>query len=124
MMFLTKFNSSVEFTISLEILSNEGAYYMESSLLICNINLQPGFCMVENFSGGYSQTDYNFNFNINVNVTVDSNMNSNFNFSFSMKFYTISEFKRINNKSCHHILHTRSFFRSIVFFWLSLNMLS
>ena len=39
--------------------------------------------MVEDFSGGYSQTDCKFNFNINVNVTVDSYMNRSFNFSFS-----------------------------------------
>ena len=81
-MFLTNFNSSVEFAICSGILSVEGSYHMESSPPICNINLLTGFCMVGDFSGGYSQTDRNFNFNINVSATVDSYMNSSFSYSF------------------------------------------
>ena len=76
--FLTNF-SSVEFAICSGIPFGKGSYHMESSLLICNINPWTGFCMVGDFSGGYSQTDCNFN----VNVTVDSYMNSSINFSFS-----------------------------------------
>ena len=70
-MFLTNFNSSVEFAIWIPIKSNPP---------ICNINPLTGFCVVEDFSGGYSQTDCNFNFNINVNVTVDIYMKSSFQF--------------------------------------------
>ena len=84
-MFLTIFNGYVEFAICLGIPSNEGLYHMETSLLMCNTNPWTGFCMVDDFSGGYSQRDCNFNFNINVNVTVDC-MNSSFNFSFSLAF--------------------------------------
>ena len=82
-MFLTNFNSSVEFAISSGILSGGRSYHMESSPPICNITPWTGFCMVGDFSGGYSQTDYNFNFDINVNVTVESYMNRSFNFGFS-----------------------------------------
>ena len=82
-MFLTNFNSSVEFAIFSGIPSGEGPYHMESSPPICNINPLPQFYMVGDFSGGYSQTDCKFNFNINVNVTVGSYMNRSFNFSFS-----------------------------------------
>ena len=64
-MFLTSFNSSVE-----------GSYHMETSLSICNRNRSTGFCMAEDFSVGYSQTDFNLNFNIDTNLTVDSYMNS------------------------------------------------
>ena len=81
--FLTNFNSSVEFAICTGISSGEASYRMETSLSICNINPLTTFCVVGNFSGGYSQADCNFNFNINVNITVDSYMNSSFNFSFS-----------------------------------------
>ena len=56
---------------------------MESSPLICNVNLFPQFYMVGVLSGDYSQADHKFNFNANVNVTVDSYMNRSFNFSFS-----------------------------------------
>ena len=80
-MFLTNFNSSVEFAIYSRILSGEGPYHMESSPPICNINPLTHFYMVGDFSGGYSQT--NCNFKVNVNVTVDSYMNSSFNFNFS-----------------------------------------
>ena len=69
--FLTTFNSSVEFAICSEIPIGEGLYHVEFSPPICNINPLTGFCVVGDFSGGYSQTDCNFNFNINVNVTVD-----------------------------------------------------
>ena len=64
------------------LLSDGGAYHIESSPLICNINQLPEFYMVGDLSGGYSQTDCKFNFNTNVNVTVDSYMKC-FNFSFS-----------------------------------------
>ena len=82
-MFLTNFNSSVEFAICSGIPSNEGLYHMESTPPICNINPLTGFCVVGDFSGGYSQTNCNFNLNNNVNVTVDIYMNSSLNFSFS-----------------------------------------
>ena len=82
-MFLTTFNSSVEFAISSEILSGKESYHMEFSPPICNVNLLTGFCMVGDFSVDYFQRDCNLNFNINVNVTVDSYMNSSFNFNFS-----------------------------------------
>ena len=82
-LFLTNFNSSVEFGICSGIPSSEGLYHMESSPLICNVNLFPQFYMVGVLSGDYSQADHKFNFNANVNVTVDSYMNRSVNFSFS-----------------------------------------
>ena len=82
-MFLTNFNSSVEFAICSGILSGEGPNHMESSPPICNINQLPQFYIVGDLSGGYSQTDHKFNFNTNFNVTVDSYMDRSFNFSFS-----------------------------------------
>ena len=81
-MFLTNFNSSVEFAICSGIPSGEGPYHMESSPPIGNINPLPQFYMVGDFSRSFSQTENKFNFNINVNVTVDSYMNRSFNFSF------------------------------------------
>ena len=68
-----------------EFLSGERSYNIESNPPIYNMNPLTGFCIVGEFSGGYSQTDCKFYFNINVNVTVtvDSYMNSGFNFSFS-----------------------------------------
>ena len=69
-MFLTNFNSSVEFAICWGISFTGGSYYMESSTSICNINPLTGFCMVGDFSGCYSQTDRNFNINVNVTVSV------------------------------------------------------
>ena len=54
-MFLTKFNSSVEFAICSGIPSGEGPDHMESSPPICNINPLTRFYMVGDFSGGYSQ---------------------------------------------------------------------
>ena len=58
---------------------------MESNSPICDKNLLTDFCMVEDFSGGNSQTVCNFNFNINVSfdVTWYGYMNSSFSFSFS-----------------------------------------
>ena len=82
-MFLTNFNSSVEFAICWGILSGEQPYHMESSPLICNIKPLARFYIVGDFYGGFSQADCDFNFNINVNVTVDSYISSCFNFSFS-----------------------------------------
>ena len=82
-LFLTNFNSSVEFAICSGIPSSEGLYHMGSSPLICNVNLFPQFYMVGVLSGDYSQADHKFNFNANVNVTVDSYMNRSVNFSFS-----------------------------------------
>ena len=82
-MFLTNFNSSAEFAICSGILSGEGPSHMESSPLICNINLLPQFYMVGDLSGGYSETDHKFIFNTKIYVTVDSYMNRSFNFSFS-----------------------------------------
>ena len=76
---LTNFNSSVEFAICSRIPLGEGWYDIESSPLTCNLLT----CLVGDFSGGYSQTDYNFNFNINVKVTVDIYVNSSINFSVS-----------------------------------------
>ena len=81
-MFLTNFNSSVEFTVCSAMPSGEESYFMESSPPIYIINLWTVFSMVRDVSGGYSQTDWNDNFNINVNITVDSYMNSSFTFSF------------------------------------------
>ena len=52
---------------------------MESSPPICNLLTR--FCMVGDFSGGYSQTDCNFNFDTNVKVTVDIYVNNSVNFS-------------------------------------------
>ena len=69
-MFLANFNSSVEFAICSEIPSGEGLYHMESNSPICDKNLLTDFCMVEDFSGGNSQTVCNFNFNINVSFDV------------------------------------------------------
>ena len=57
---------------------------MESSPPIWNINMLKRFCMIGDFSGSYSQTDFSFDFHINVNLIVNSYMNSNFNFSFSL----------------------------------------
>ena len=94
-MFLTNFNGSVEFATFSGIPSSEGLYHMESTPPICNINPLTGFCVVGDFSGGYSQTDCNFNFNINVNVTVDIYMNSSFNFSFSHLLKYLLAFKII-----------------------------
>ena len=82
-MFLTNLNSSVEFAICLGIPSDEGLYDMETGLPIYNTNQWTGFCMVGDFSRGYSQADCHLNFNININVTVDSYMSSSFNFTFS-----------------------------------------
>ena len=82
-MFLTNFNSSVEFAICSRIPPGEGPYHMDSSPSICNINPLLQFCVVGDLSGSYSQTDSKFNFNTNVNVTVDSYMNRSFNFRFS-----------------------------------------
>ena len=76
---LTNFNSSVEFAICSRIPLGEGWYDIESSPLTCNLLTH----LVGDFSGGYSQTDYNFNFNINVKVTVDIYVNSSINFSVS-----------------------------------------
>ena len=82
-MFLTSFNSSVEFKICSEIPSSEGMHHIESSPPIWNINPLTRYYMVGNVSWGYSPTDSNFNFNIIVNFTVDSYMNSKFNIRFS-----------------------------------------
>ena len=82
-MFLTNFNSSVEFAICSGILSGEGPNHMESSPPICNINQLPQFYIVGDLSGGYSQTDHKFNFNTNFNATVNTYMDRSFNFSFS-----------------------------------------
>ena len=82
-MFLTNFNSSVEFAICSGIPSREGPYHVESSPPIGNINPLPQFYMVGDFSRSFSQTENKFNFNINVNVTVDSYLNRSSNFSFS-----------------------------------------
>ena len=80
--FLTNFNSSVEFAICSGIPSCEVSCHIETSLPICYLNPWIGFCMVGDFSEGYSETDCNFNFDSNVNVTVDS-FNSSFHLSFS-----------------------------------------
>ena len=56
---------------------------MEYSPPIPSKNLLIDFCMVGDFSGGYSQTDINFDLNININITVDCYMNSSSSFSFS-----------------------------------------
>ena len=101
-MFLTIFNGYVEFAICLGIPSNEGLYHIETSLLICNTNPWTGFCMVDDFSVGYSETDCNFRFNINVNVTVDS-MNSSFNFSFSQLLKDILAFRIMKPESISKI---------------------
>ena len=58
-MFLTNFNSSIEFAISSRIPSGEGFYQMETSPPTYTINLWNGFGMVGDFSGGYSQKDCN-----------------------------------------------------------------
>ena len=81
-MFLTNSNSSVEFTICLEIPFGEGSYHMEFIPPICIINPLTVFCVFGDFSWGYSQRDFNFNFNINNSVTVESDINSIFNFNF------------------------------------------
>ena len=80
-MFLTNFNSSVEFAICSGITSGEGQYHIESSPPICNLLTR--LYMVGDFSGGYSQTNFNFNFNINVKVTVEISVNSSIYFSVS-----------------------------------------
>ena len=69
-MFLTNFNSSVEFAICSGIPSGEGPYHMESSPPIFSINPMPRFYMVGNFSEGYSQTDCNFNLLLILLLTV------------------------------------------------------
>ena len=56
-MFLTNFNSSVEFTVCSAMPSGEESYFMESSPPIYIINLWTVFSMVRDVSGGYSQTD-------------------------------------------------------------------
>ena len=81
----------------------EGPYHMESSSPICNINPLTRFYMVENFSGGYCQTNCNFNFDINVNVTVDSYMNSSFNFSFSHLLKCLLAFRIMKLESTRKI---------------------
>ena len=101
-MFFTNFNSSVEFAICWEIPSSEGFYHMEFSPPICNINLLTGFCMIGDFSEGYSQTDCNFNFNINVTVGID--MNSSFNFSFSHLIKYLLAFRIMKLESTSKIM--------------------
>ena len=68
-MFLTNFNSSIEFAICSGIPSGERSYHMESSRPICNTSPLANFCTIGDFSGGYSQTDCSFNFNINCHPT-------------------------------------------------------
>ena len=80
-MFLTNFNSSVEFAICSGIPSGEGQYHIESSPPIWNLLTR--LYIVGDFSGGYSQTNFNFNFNINVKVTVEISVNSSIYFSVS-----------------------------------------
>ena len=82
-MFLTNFNSSVEFAICSEIASCEGPYHIKSSPPIYNVNPLLQYYIVEDLSGGYSQTDCKVNFNTNVKATVDSYMNRSFNYCFS-----------------------------------------
>ena len=101
-MFFTNFNSSVEFAICWEIPSSEGFYHMEFSPPICNVNLLTGFCMIGDFSEGYSQTDCNFNFNINV--TVGIYINSSFNFSFSHLIKYLLAFRIMKLESTSKIM--------------------
>ena len=116
-MFLSNFNSSVEFAICSGILSGEGSYHMESSPPICNINLLAGFCMVGDFSGGYSQTDRNFNFNINFSATVDSYMNSSFSYSFLHLLKYLLVFRIIKLESTSKLRHKLRQYLNVCFFY-------
>ena len=105
-MFLANFNSFVEFAICSEIPSGEGLYHIESNSPICDKNLLTDFCMVEDFSGGNSQTVCNFNFNINVSfdVTWYGYMNSSFSFSFSHLLKDLLAFRIMKLESTSKVL--------------------
>ena len=102
-MFLTNFSSSVKFVTCQRISSSEGLYHMEISLPIYHTSPWICFCVVEVFSGGFSQTNCNFNFNINVNIIVNSYMNSRINFRFSHLLQSLLIFKIMKLESTSKI---------------------
>ena len=101
--FLTNFSSSVKFVICSRISSSEGLYDMETSLTIYHTSPWICFCVVEVFSGGFSQTNCSFNFNINVNIIANSYMNSRINFRFSQLLQSLLVFKIMKLESTSKI---------------------